>query len=71
MTGTQHDGVRWRRFLVTGWTFKNHTQAEQRGIRDYLATGDPSTLPYTYQRLRTKLRADPDLAKRMQRRYPR
>lgn len=69
MTGTQHDGRRWRSFLVSGWTLRDHNQLDKEGIRQYLATGDPSTLPYTYQRLRKRLRETPDLAKEMQKKY--
>ena len=69
MTGTQHDGVRWRSFLVSGWTLRGHTQLEKEGIQQYLNTGDPTTLPYTYQRLRKRLRETPDLAKQMQAKY--
>lgn len=56
------DGKYFRIFLVSGWgdwrKRVDLTQQDKTGVEAYLETGDPSKLPFIYQRLREKVRTN-------------
>lgn len=37
-----------RRFIVHGWAFRDHTKEEIEGIKRFLETGEPTSLPFNY-----------------------
>jgi hypothetical protein len=51
------DGQRFRLHVTMGWKMRTDlTEGEKQGIEDYIAHGNPVSLPLRYARLRDVLR---------------